>query len=195
MKFRKKPVVIEAVQIDKRMDLTSPDWWAQAVQSNQVILHGMGKMTRDMPSVDIPTLEGTMRGDAGDWIIRGVQDELYPCKPDIFAATYEAVGTSSGLDFGEALRALKAGHRVARTGWNGKNMWLALSGPLEGRRIPAANFCSPRNAEYAAQTIDGSANVLPCITMKTAAGDIQMGWLASQADMLAEDWFVIEAAQ
>lgn len=191
MKFRKKPVVIEAVQIDKRMDLTSPDWWAQAVQSNQVILHGMGKMTRDMPSVDIPTLEGTMRGDAGDWIIRGVHGELYPCKPDIFAATYEAVSDSSGLDFGEALRALKAGERVARAGWNGKDMWLALSGPLEGRRIPAASFWSPRNAEYAAQTIDGSANVLPCITMKTADGSILMGWLASQTDMLAEDWVVL----
>ena len=99
---------------------------------------------------------------------------------------------SSSLDFGTALYALKAGYRVAREGWYGKGMWLALSGPLEGRRIPAAQFWSQRNAEYAAQTIDGSANVLPCITMKTAAGDIQMGWLASQADMLAEDWFVIE---
>lgn len=89
MKFRKKPVVIEAVQIDKRMDITAPDWWASAVQKNHVILHGMGKLTRDEPWVEIPTLEGVMRGDCGDWIIRGVQGELYPCKPDIFAATYE----------------------------------------------------------------------------------------------------------
>lgn len=111
---------------------------------------------------------------------------------DVFERAYRP---SSGLDFGEALRALKAGHRIARAGWYGKGMWLALSGPLDGRRIPAESFWSKRNAEYAAQTIDGSANVLPCITMKTAAGDIQMGWLASQADMLAEDWFVIEAAQ
>jgi hypothetical protein len=99
----------------------------------------------------------------------------------------------SGLDFGEAIRALKDGHRVAREGWYGCGMWLALSGPLGGKRIPAGAFWSKRNAEYAAQTIDGLANVLPCITMKTVAGDIQMGWLASQADMLAEDWFVIES--
>lgn len=110
---------------------------------------------------------------------------------DVFERAYRS---STGLDFGGALRALKAGHRVARNGWYGKGMWLALSGPLDGRRIPAESFWSKRNAEYAAQTIDGSANVLPCITMKTAAGDIQMGWLASQADMLAEDWFVIEGA-
>jgi hypothetical protein len=91
MKFRKKPVVIEAVQIEKRMDMLSPDWWANAVQSNQVILHGVGKLTRDQPWVEIHTLEGVMRGDAGDWIIQGVQGELYPCKPDIFEMTYEPV--------------------------------------------------------------------------------------------------------
>ncbi|HLE04564.1 MAG TPA: hypothetical protein VI729_08150 [Anaerolineales bacterium] len=42
-------------------------------------------------AVDIPTLEGTMRCDPGDWIIRGVKGEVYPCKPDIFEATYEEV--------------------------------------------------------------------------------------------------------
>ena len=89
MKFRKKPVVIEAVQIDKRMDLASPDWWAEAVQTKMVTVHGMGKFTRDEPCVLIKTLEGTMRGDRGDWIIRGVSGELYPCKPDIFEMTYE----------------------------------------------------------------------------------------------------------
>lgn len=108
---------------------------------------------------------------------------------DVFERAYRPY---YGLDFGVALQALKAGHRIARAGWYGKGMWLALSGPLGGRRIPAESFWSKRNAEYAAQSIDGSANVLPCITMKTAAGDIQMGWLASQPDMLAEDWFVIE---
>lgn len=89
MKFRKKPVTIEAVQISKRMDITSPDWFAQAVQKNKVVLHGMGKFTRDEPWVEIETLEGVMRGNNGDWIIQGVKGELYPCKPDIFEATYE----------------------------------------------------------------------------------------------------------
>ena len=89
MKFRKKPVVIEAVQIHKRMDITSPDWWAEAVRQNKVILHGMGKFTRDQPWVEIETLEGVMRGDQSDWVIRGVKGELYPCKPDIFELTYE----------------------------------------------------------------------------------------------------------
>lgn len=91
MKFRKKPVVVEAIQVEKRMDITAPAWWAKAVQANSVLLHGMGKFSRDQPWVEIETLEGVMRADAGDWIIQGVKGELYPCKPDIFAATYDQV--------------------------------------------------------------------------------------------------------
>lgn len=93
-------------------------------------------------------------------------------------------------DFGGAIAALKAGHRVARAGWNGKGMWLALS--CDGsREIPAANFWSPHNRAHA-EANGGKATVLPSITMKTATGEILMGWLASQTDMLAEDWIVLE---
>lgn len=59
MKFRKRPVIIEAYQTDRPMD--------------------------------IETLEGIMHADTGDWIITGVKGEKYPCKPDIFDATYERV--------------------------------------------------------------------------------------------------------
>ena len=48
--------------------------------------------------VSIRTLEGTMRADEGDWIIKGVQGEFYPCKPDIFAATYEPVASGPAPD-------------------------------------------------------------------------------------------------
>jgi hypothetical protein len=71
--FRKKPVVIEAHRI-------GDDGWPDAIWQKRVTGH-----------VDIHTMEGTMRGDVGDWIIRGVKGEFYPCKPDIFAATYEVV--------------------------------------------------------------------------------------------------------
>jgi hypothetical protein len=97
------------------------------------------------------------------------------------------------MDFGDAIRALKASKRVQRTGWNGKGMWLALSGPLEGRWVSHRDFWSEQNAAYAAQRACGEANVLPCITMKTADGSILMGWLASQTDMLAEDWRIVDA--
>lgn len=101
----------------------------------------------------------------------------------------EAGGSALPMDFGAAIRALKRGERVARLGWNGKGMWLALSCP-ESRYVLAEHFWSPHNAEYARQN-GGTAKVLPSITMKTATGEILMGWLASQSDMLAEDWIIV----
>lgn len=91
--------------------------------------------------------------------------------------------------FGWALEQLKAGSRVARSGWNGKGMWLALSPGSDA--LPAEKFWSPNNHKYAAAQPGRTAKVLPCITMKTADGSILMGWLASQTDMLAEDWGVV----
>lgn len=101
------------------------------------------------------------------------------------------------MDFGDAIRALKAGKKVARAGWNGKGMWLSLSCPGTGsipmaRNIPASAFWSENNARYAEECRGGHATVLPCITMKTATGEILMGWLASQTDMLAIDWLVVD---
>lgn len=88
------------------------------------------------------------------------------------------------MDFGDAIRALKAGQRVARAGWNGKGMWLAFS--PGSKALPAERFWAPQNKRHA--EANGPTDVLPCITMKTATGEILMGWLASQTDMLADDW-------
>lgn len=83
-RYRKKPVEAEAVQ------LTSSNSSAVAVWCR-----GFQVVTRDnigtTVALTIPTLEGTMRADLGDYIIRGVEGEFYPCKPDIFHKTYEEV--------------------------------------------------------------------------------------------------------
>ena len=85
MKFRKKPVIVEAVKWDGDADLANSflgerygiDWkYAAAPNAGDLL---------------IPTLEGDMRANIGDWIIRGVKGECYPCKPDIFVQTYEPV--------------------------------------------------------------------------------------------------------
>lgn len=86
-KFRKRPVVIEAVQLRQRFPW--PIWFHDAVTENKIVTHGLGKFADGPVFCEIATLEGTMRADDGDWIIRGVKGEIYPCKPDIFAATYE----------------------------------------------------------------------------------------------------------
>ena len=76
------------------------------------------------------------------------------------------------MNFGQAIEALKQGEKVARTGWNGKGMWLRLVTPTE------TDFdCGYEN--------------LPFIEMKTADNKL-VPWLASQTDMLAEDWTIVE---
>ena len=82
MKFRKKPVVIEAVQVtDSTFDAPHP---------NPEHILGVVYNPNERCAY-IQTLEGAMRADMGDWIIRGVKNELYPCKPDIFAQLYDLV--------------------------------------------------------------------------------------------------------
>lgn len=84
-KFRKKPVEIDAVQWNgvgfNLADL--PAWFADA--------YGQRQIDRAEDKLHIVTLEGVMTASPGDWIIRGVKGEIYPCKPDIFVATYDPV--------------------------------------------------------------------------------------------------------
>lgn len=79
-RFRKKPIVIEAMQLteNNRHDVGK---WCKAV-------------TMYYDGIDIKTLEGVMRANLGDWVVRGVQGEFYPVKPDIFRETYERAEVS-----------------------------------------------------------------------------------------------------
>ena len=124
--------------------------------------------------------------DGGAANVKGFNGYVSWSPKDAFERAYHQ---TEGMAFGEALAALKRGLKVQRIGWNGKDMWLSLSGPGV-RDVPAGAFWSENNSAYAAAQ-GGSAKVLPSITMKTATGEILMGWLASQTDMLAEDWRVV----
>ncbi len=91
-KFRKKPVVIEAVQFTRASVLRATPWLARAIDQAQLFPEpGSARFAADADALEIATLEGIHRANLGDWIIRGIKGELYPCKPDIFAATYEPV--------------------------------------------------------------------------------------------------------
>lgn len=85
MKFRKKPIVIEAIQFydGESVDKMQDAWGAgfqRAMSAHQ-----------EQDFLIITTLEGDHKANLGDWIIKGIKGEFYPCKPDIFEATYEAV--------------------------------------------------------------------------------------------------------
>ena len=92
-KFRKKPVVIEAVQFTGGRENREAVLDFMGTAPEGLIPNGVMRVDGVGWSVVIHTLEGVMFGNAGDWIIRGVKGELYPCKPDIFVATYEPVAT------------------------------------------------------------------------------------------------------
>lgn len=128
MQFRKKPVVIEAVcwngatigltdkpASDPTAKLWLPDWLPPAkivggLETNKVRPNEVFRVGDDL---FIGTLEGTLHVSPGDWIIRGVEGEIYPCKPNIFSATYEAV-----MPLG-ALLAESGGDTLKRLGTDG----------------------------------------------------------------------------
>ncbi|WP_218569272.1 DUF2829 domain-containing protein [Pseudomonas sp. F(2018)] len=91
----------------------------------------------------------------------------------------------SGLDFGQAVYALKQGHKVARAGWNGTGMWLVLDpGSVVSEARPGS--------VYDKAGITGTFTINGHIDMRTATGEMQPGWLASQTDMLATDWAIVD---
>ena len=101
-KFRKKPVEIEALQMtrERRRDNSEwPNWmheaWNKGVTDDGALMpvgkSAIADLRHDQESLAIVTLEGTHLVGWDDWIIQGVKGELYPCKPDIFAATYDVV--------------------------------------------------------------------------------------------------------
>ena len=95
---------------------------------------------------------------------------------------------NENLNFGDAIKALKEGKKVARKGWNGKNMHLWL----KPAAIIKAEWCKDPMLNEIVDANGGEAEALGTICMKTADNKILTGWLASQTDMLCEDWMVIE---
>jgi len=90
--YQTKPIIIEAVQISKRMDLTSPDWWAQAVQTNQVLVYGMGKFANDPVRVLVSSLFiGETPGEEGDWVVRTNTNTLRIESAEVFRHNYVKV--------------------------------------------------------------------------------------------------------
>lgn len=93
------------------------------------------------------------------------------------------------FDFGQAIRLMKKGYKVARSGWNGKGMWIAMGSG--NAALPAHSFWNEHTRAFAEQN-GGTAEVLPYILFKTADDKILMGWLASQSDILSEDWVIVK---
>ena len=100
------------------------------------------------------------------FVVEGINDPLF------FAA---------GMTFGDAIQAAKMGKRIARAGWNGKGMYVFLAHGLDFHTDADLSELENQDVE-----------VLDCLVMRTATGSFCPGWLASQTDMLADDWMILE---
>ena len=179
MKATKKPVTIECFKYDGDLMNSEgkfyvPDWAEKAYNDGVIYFKDQGEMY-------IKTLEGDHHASVGDYVIKGVNGELYPCKPDIFERTY--IIRSENEDcygFGWALTMLKSGDKLTRKGWNGKKQYIVLATAISFKNWEGEIVnCEHKDIGNAAIAFVGTSGV-------------QMGWLASQADMLANDWQIFK---
>jgi hypothetical protein len=99
--------------------------------------------------------------------------------------------TSTIIDFGTAIKLMKTGANVARAGWNGKGMFIYLnrgSCDWQTNDVPAGDWIGGVPSDLFENGDKGSVTRMPNINMHAADGSTVTGWLASQTDMLAEDW-------
>lgn len=118
-KFRKKPVVIEAIRLEDSTECL------HALSNAGLDPVRMNYADRDNPVLTIETLEGPMTAQIGDYIIKGVKGEFYPCKPDIFAASYSPVPADDQTVPGAAIAGTLRG--MLGEGWGSHSAPLANS--------------------------------------------------------------------
>lgn len=181
-KYRKKPVVIEAIQLE----------YSTKSQDNIIEWSG-NKIRKGLDGgLVIPTLEGDMVANTGDYIIKGVNGEFYPCKPDIFEKTYDEVGSTSFMSFGFAIQMLKSGFAIRRSGWNGKGLFVVKQIPahITEEIIPKMQSL-PQSAKDIIMSrenkvIDYTSQML--IINPDGRAD---SWVPSVSDVFAEDWEIV----
>lgn len=103
---------------------------------------------------------------------------------DVFEAAYQP---TTAMSFGHAILAMEDGRKVARDGWNGKGMWVAIQPGTTITADMARGGAAKGRADEGAEEFD----ILPHVDMRAADGSIVVGWLASQTDMLAKDWCIV----
>ena len=145
---------------------------AEPATKGQAAAKRMGLKVEDCPD----TLAG-MKADGYRVIYPDGYESWSP--KDVFEAAYRA---TDGMNFGLAIEAAKMGKKIAREGWNGKGMFLFLATYIEFHTEADLSCVSDLEGDL----------TLPAFVMKTADDHFCVGWLASQADMLADDWKIVE---
>lgn len=196
MKYRKKPVVIEAIQLkvdnfDAVCDFMGGTPVPKINPDFGVDEHG--NTNEPYLGVYIETLEGKMLANYGDYIIKGVNGEFYPCKPDIFEKTYDEADSPTSMGLGDAIEVLKQGGAIRRKGWNGKGLFVVKQIPahITEEIIPKMQSL-PQSAKDIIMSrenkvIDYTSQML--IINPDGRAD---SWVPSVSDVFAEDWEIVE---
>lgn len=194
-KFRKLPVVIEAITFNELVQHGKDYEGSNIVNgfpwsfkyNNHPITHENDKCYL------IQTLEGTMNFTPSDVLITGIKGEIYPCKKDIFESTYELVeNQKSTFAFGEAIQALKQGKLVARQGWNGKGMFIVKQIPgVIGVEIIPRMASLPESVKTVFIERNQSISYESQMLIIKAYGSAD-SWVPSSSDVFAEDWVIVE---
>lgn len=196
MKATKKNVTIEFFIYDGDLKSSDgkfyvPEWAQKAYEDGTIFFKDQGEMY-------IKTLEGDHHASVGDIIIRGVNGELYPCKPEIFEKTYniltdeattsarEPIDTEFVHDFSWALWQMKHGKKIHRSGWNGKGMFAVLQ-----KGYPQGIPCNKQTAEAWGINEGDLFRCEPYMQLKMVNGSHSM-WVPSVNDCLSNDWAIVE---
>lgn len=183
-RYRKKPVVIEAFKWTGDINqLEDPEWIVDAIK-RQEIWFGVNDENDTNSIMFIDTLEGVHQASIGDYIIKGIKGEIYPCKPDIFEATYDVVADNKDetLSFEKVLPLIKEGKKAYREGWNGRGMFV-----VRQKGYPEGIPCNKQTAEAWDLTEGDLFKVNPYLQIKNADGSHAM-WVPSIGDIFANDW-------
>lgn len=196
MKYRKKPVVIEAIQL--AMD--NFDAVCDFMGGTPVPKHNPdfgvdehGNTNEPYLGVYIETLEGKMLANYGDYIIKGVNGEFYPCKPDIFEKTYDKADSASAMSFGDAIEVLKQGGAIRRIGWNGKGLFVIKQVPAHIESDIILKMQSlPQSAKDLILKGKGFIDYTSqCLIYNENTGRAD-SWVPSISDVFAEDWEIVK---
>lgn len=196
-KYKKKPVVIGAIQLK----VDNFDEVCDFMGGTPVPKHNPdfgidehGNTNEPYLGVYIETLEGKMLARYGDYIIKGVNGEFYPCKPDIFEKTYDkADDSSSAMHFGDAIEVLKQGGTIRRSGWNGKGLMVFKQVPahIESDIIPKMQSL-PQSAKDLILKGKGFIDYTSqCLIYNENTGRAD-SWVPSISDVFAEDWEIVK---
>lgn len=196
MKYIKKPVEVEAIQFFYGNEESAIELNKFCGSHIKTTNHDVGDFLADIHSgvpttLFVETLEGDMRISNGDYIIKGVNGEFYPCKPEIFNKTYDAV--KSTFDFGTAIKYLEQGKCCLRKGWNGKGLFVYKQVPCT---VPKENIADMKSTpDSAKKIISLNSGIIhftsQCVIYNSFVSRAD-GWVPSISDVFAKDWILLE---